>query len=142
VISLSAARAVVDARREKQRRLEAKLKRFGMTSRRILKARKDRAEDARAAHVRAACVLRDGHCRLSKDNPVHVCQGFSEWCHTHAKRRSKTRKMAPEIRHTTADSFMACTSAHDRYDNRKRPKLGFTALTDRGCDGPIAWQGE
>lgn len=141
-ISLSAARAVVDARIAKRRQKEARLKGWGITPRRLLKARKDRAEDAHAAHVRAACVIRDGHCRLALDNPVHACQGFSEWCHAPIKRRSKTRGMAAEIRHTTAESLMLCTKAHNRLDNRFGARLTFTALTDRGCDGPIAWQGE
>ena len=111
-----------------------------MKTRKQLKARKVRREAAVKQDVRAACVSRDGFCRvvaaLLNDYDVRP-RGESEWAHMHAKRRSKTRGQDPEERHTTADSLMLCRFHHDAYDGRTRPRLTIEALTDRGADGPL-----
>lgn len=113
-------------------------------TRKTLKGRKRRAEDKVKGLVRAHVEARDGFCVLNRLGYGDVlagdlgdCEGFSEWAHTAAKRRSQTRNQAPEIRHTTHDSFKACTKHHDMYDGRRRPRLFVTALTRKGCDGGL-----
>ena len=122
-------------------------------SRKTLKGRKHRAESKVKKSVRAQCVERDGPCRaalypfgtgsgLGGDvtDIWHECEGLSEWAHLHAKRRSKTRGMAPEDRHDTAHSLMLCKRHHDQYDGRATPRLVITALTRRGADGPLKFR--
>jgi hypothetical protein len=97
--------------------------------------------------VRAACVERDGYCRLYPlpmgdefDGPRLAwkeCVGPSEWAHLEDKRRFKTRGLPPEERHTTRESVMLCQRHHDDYDDRK---LTVEFLTERGADGPLAWR--
>lgn len=117
----------------------------------IAKGRKTRAEAKVKKAVRAACVLRDGYCRFNFFSPLswavtgqcdvtdrkpypHRCVGPSEWAHLGAKKRARTRGMAPEVRHTTAHSAMLCRQAHRDYD---AGRLRITALTRRGADGPL-----
>lgn len=109
--------------------------------RRIEKGRQDRKAAKVVKSVREQCVERDGDCRLGENtlNDVHafegsLCAGPSQWCHMHVKRRSQTRGQAPEVRHTTADSFMGCKRHHDEYDAHK---LRITALTRNGADGRL-----
>jgi len=101
-------------------------------TRKQLKAAKDRAEMKVIKRVRAQCVVRDGLCRLMGCGP---CSGVSEWCHMHSKRRSQTRNQAPEKRHTTAESFMACTSHHAAYDAHQ---ILVEPLTEKGADGAMS----
>lgn len=118
------------------------------------RAKRKRADGSVAKAVRAACVERDGYCRVCdwEDNPddwhsddlepgdEFACQNPSEWCHMHARRRSQTRNQAPEKRHDTAHSFMACRTHHDQYDGRQTPRLFVTALTSKGADGPLKFR--
>lgn len=123
--------------------------------RRILKARKKRAEKWTEAIVRAKCVERDGYCRIGCIDSIYQncidhdkaltesdmdCAGASQWTHMHARLRSQTRNMAPEVRHSTRYSFMACQRHHDQYDGRQRPRLFVTALTAKGADGPLKFR--
>lgn len=101
-------------------------------TRKQLRAAKDRQEMKVIKRVRAKCVVRDGFCRLMGIGP---CFGVSEWCHMHAKRRARTRNMKPEVRHTTAESFMGCTSHHDAYDAFK---IALEPMTAKGADGPMS----
>ena len=101
-------------------------------TRKQLKAKRDRIAKVIEKIVRAKCVDRDGFCRLMGCGP---CQGVSEWCHMHVKRRSKTRNLPPEVRHTTMESFMACTSHHAAYDAHR---ITLEPLTDRGANGPMS----
>ena len=113
--------------------------------RKTLKGRKDRAEAKQKHMVRMLCVARDGDCRIVRPGATieqaweafGECRGESEWAHMHEKRRSQTRGLPPEVRHTTAHSFMACTRHHDMYDGRQSPRLFVTALTRQGADGPL-----
>lgn len=98
-----------------------------------VKARKHRTERVVIQNVRGQCEERDGDCRFAG---VTSCAGESEWAHFEEKRRFKTRGMKPEERHTTRDSFMACTKHHALYDARK---LLMLAQTEKGADGPITW---
>lgn len=102
-------------------------------TRATLKARDDRAEAKQVKAVRVQCVDRDGYCRL---HWVPIADrapgGPSEWAHLGDKRRARTRGMAPEIRHTTADSLMMCRSHHAAYD---AGEFTIEPETDRGADG-------
>jgi hypothetical protein len=92
------------------------------------------------ALVRTACVLRDGRCRFLREDfaaqqrAQNFCSSVAEWAHFGAHKRARTRGMAPLERHTTAGSLMLCTRHHRQYD---AGTLKITALTDRGCDGPL-----
>lgn len=108
-------------------------------------AKKRRAERPVVTRVRALCVERDGYCRYWKDvfEAAFVaveCDGPSEWAHLENMRRSKTQRMKPELRHTTAGTAMLCRKHHDRLDGRARPRLRLTVLTNRGADGPLQWR--
>ena len=104
--------------------------------------------------VRAACVERDAYCRLDVVDAINSwgdsyvssslcwsglgnCVGWSEWAHMGEKKRFKTRGMAPEARHTTADSLMLCMWHHRMYD---LGELAITALSERGADGPLEFK--
>jgi hypothetical protein len=106
--------------------------------RRREKARAKRQESKVVAAVRQACVTRDGYCRFGPLQPdrlyrlVGSCDGPSEWAHMEEKRRSKTRGLPPEERHTVADSLMMCKRHHDAYDTHK---FGIEALTSAGAEG-------
>lgn len=110
-------------------------------SRKVLKGRRQRHAAKVITAVRAQCVERDGGCRVGIDGPwpdhIGSCDGVSEWAHMPQKRRSKTRGMEPEVRHTTADSLMLCTKHHDQLDGRRRPRLTITPLTELGCNGEL-----
>jgi hypothetical protein len=117
--------------------------------RRQTKARKDRHEAAVIKKVRAAVVERDGECRLWRDfisrwqnetvtTYIGFCFGPSQWTHLPPKTRAATRKMAPEQRHGTAWTIMACERHHDLLDGRQQPRIVVRCLTPDGADGPIA----
>jgi hypothetical protein len=101
----------------------------GRTRKRV-KARKQRAERAVKQSVRAACVERDGRCRMSSED----CEGPSEWAHLAGYRRSQTRCMDPETRHDTRTSLMLCRRHHAMEE---RGALRVTFFTLDGCDGPL-----
>jgi hypothetical protein len=93
--------------------------------------RKQRAERKVATSVRAQCVARDGYCRLMG---LDVCEGPSEWAHLGDKKRFKTRGQAPEVRHTTAGSFIACRRHHRAYD---AGVIQIEVRSDLGADGRL-----
>ena len=104
------------------------------------KARGKRAEQKVEQSVRAACVLRDGDCRVGSIlNRLFVltfcrCGGESEWAHLGDQRRFKTRGQEPEARHTTTGSLMLCTEHHQDYDQHR---LEIEPLTESGADGTL-----
>lgn len=117
---------------------------------------KPKAERDQIAEVRRHCVDRDGYCRVetahyggvmadgyfvdgetAQVDAASACSGPSQWCHMHVKRRSQTRNQAPEIRHTSAESFMGCQKHHDEYDGRQQPRLYIRPMTRRGANGPM-----
>jgi hypothetical protein len=100
------------------------------TPRKRVKGRKQRAERAVKQSVRAACVERDGRCRMSGED----CDGPSEWAHLAGYRRSQTRGMGPEERHDTRTSLMLCRRHHAMEE---RGELRVTFFTLDGCDGPL-----
>lgn len=94
------------------------------------KGRKDRAEAAVKKIVRDAVTERDGYCRLAGP----TCEGPSEWAHLADHRRSKTRGLPPEIRHTTAGTVKLCRKHHQQLDAHAFTFLAFTA---QGADGTM-----
>jgi hypothetical protein len=119
--------------------------------RKRVKARKQRAERAVKQSVRAACVERDGLCRVTKKlwrfvDTYHPtanlvewrCGGIaSEWAHLAGHRRSQTRGQAPERRHTTKHSLILCTRHHAMEESGQ---LRVVYLSARGCDGPLRFE--
>jgi hypothetical protein len=117
------------------------------TKRKAIKARQDRHEAAVIKAVRAACVERDGYCRVRQshhydkillDLDLLECAGSSQFTHLPPKTRAATRNMAPEERHGTAWTIQACRRHHDMIDGRQRPRIVVRCLTPDGADGPIA----
>lgn len=114
------------------------------------KNRKKKAEKKVKVDVRGQCEERDGDCRIANPRPgdegnavvlrLGDCDGMPEWAHLDDKRRSKTRGQAPEVRHTTVDSLIACRRHHAMYDGRERPRFTIEKLTTRGADGPLRYQ--
>jgi len=105
------------------------------------KARETREARAVVTKVRAACVERDGRCRVgSASTLLGPCGGESQWSHLEEKRRFKTRGQEPEVRHTVTDTAMMCTRHHDLYDDRK---LTLAFLTKQRADGTMrfTWNG-
>ena len=122
-------------------RYQSRRKKPGVAAR--YRAKRRRAEGPVKKAVRAKCVVRDGYCRAAHDWELwksSPCEGPSEWAHMHSRRRSQTRNQAPEVRHDTRHSFMACKRHHDQYDGRAKPRLYITALTRRGADGPLKFR--
>lgn len=119
----------------------------GVTAR--YRAKRKRAESPVAKKVRAACVDRDGYCRMGRavmgftDDTwsiaaaVEACDGASQWAHLGDGTRAKTRGMKPERRHMTSKSVMLCRVHHDRYDGRRLPKMRIRELTEHGADGRL-----
>lgn len=103
------------------------------------KAREDRAEAKLIKVVRAACVERDGYCRLSWAHhvltcPLEPCKGPSEWAHLEGHRRFETMGKPPEERHATTWTAMICQRHHLSYDARD---FNIEQVTERGADGPL-----
>jgi hypothetical protein len=101
-------------------------------------------------HVRQACVLRDGYCRVGRilhgvDLHAYNCQGGSEWAHFSRWQRWKTMgQKDPAQRHCTQGSLMLCHLHHTLYDGKyiqfaghKGARLLLEALTDQHANGPL-----
>ena len=104
-----------------------------------VKARRRRNESKVKKSVREQVDARDGYCLLGPVRPMSfagygLCEGPSEWAHIGPYRRSKTRGMAPERRHTTTGSAMLCQTHHRAYDAHA---FDIQPTTDRGMDGPF-----
>ena len=128
------------------------------TPRAVEKGRKDRTERRVKKSVRQQCVARDGYCRLGNSiwglldqRDRFIGNGFafscssdnvkrSEWAHFGDKRRARTRGQTPEARHTTAGTLMLCQAHHEQYDGKAKPRLFITALSRKGCDGPLKFR--
>jgi hypothetical protein len=109
------------------------------------KARRRRREVAVIKDVRAAVAERDGSCRLL-GGPFGPCTAVSEWAHFGSHRRSATRGMDPEERHTSEGSLMLCGGPagghHHAYDKGSGDRrLQIDAVDPaRGCDGPLRYE--
>lgn len=108
------------------------------------KRRKDRYEDAVARKVRDLVSDRDGYCRLARTaydaslrTLVGGCSGPSEWAHL--LRRSKTRGMPAEDRHSSETSVMLCNRHHQGPAGYDGHAFDVRPLTGRGADGPLRY---
>jgi hypothetical protein len=97
-----------------------------------VKAQKGRADKATAKSVRQVVDERDGPCIVGP-RLKEPCEGASEWAHCHDKRRSKTRGMDPERRHTSASSFKACSRHHKAYDDKQIQVIAKSAAGMNGA---------
>jgi len=119
-------------------------------------AAKRRAEQKVINAVRPIVAERDGYCRIVKDRiyfATHMiegfdrgegvlvelgpCAGFSEWAHLGEFKRFKTRKQAPELRHSTQHTAQMCSRHHRAYDANQ---FVIEELTPDGADGPLAYR--
>jgi hypothetical protein len=95
---------------------------------------RQRADLAYAAKVRKVVAARDEVCRLAGRLPP--CSGALAWCHMEGHRRSQTRRMAPQDRHSTAWTVMLC-ARHAEMEERHQVTSEY--LTENGADGMMAW---
>lgn len=104
--------------------------------RKTVKRRSKRVEDALAVLVRAACVDRDGCCRLSGEDlhKVGYCDGPSEWAHMEGHRRFETRGLPPEKRHSTEWTLMLCRRHHGYYDAHA---FTLECMSTKGANGAL-----
>lgn len=103
--------------------------------RRRVRNRARRHEQAVKQDVRAAVETRDGYCRVGQMRRDYTdCAGPSQWAHLDGHRRSETRGMKAEARHTTAASAMLCQRHHELEETGR---LSLVALDDRGADGAL-----
>ena len=101
--------------------------------------KRKRAEVQVIAEVRPKVEERDGYCRiLNYDSEVVLfigkCEGPSQWAHLPGHRRSQTRRMPPEERHTTQGTAMLCLKHHA---DEEAHRLLLLPLTSNGADGPM-----
>ncbi len=101
------------------------------------KARKDRGEAAVKKAVRAACERRDGHCLAKRAGAKDACAGRSTWAHLAGNRRSQTRGMSPEQRHSTAHTAMLCVHHHAQEESGQ---ARVVYLSKKGADGQVRWK--
>lgn len=80
-------------------------------------------------------MYRDGFCRLAGRTPKSPCSGYQGWAHLKERKRSKTRNMDPEYRHSTRFSLMLCDSHHRQYDDASDPL--DMVYGEAGANGPI-----
>lgn len=97
-----------------------------------------RKEAAVLAKVRAVCVARDVYCRCGPSFWVEWgrCEGESQLAHVLGKKRSQTRGMAPEARHSPAWCLLLCAKHHEREE---RGVMQVVALTPDGANGPVVF---
>jgi hypothetical protein len=99
--------------------------------------RRKLAEAPVIAQVRAECVERDKYCVVATRCGIEgECKGESVWGHLRGWRRSKTRKMAPEKRHSSLWTAMFC-QFHDRLEESGQYEIVFH--TSNYADGRISW---
>lgn len=115
------------------------------------KRRKDRKEAAVAKAVREDVEDRDGYCRFNSSTLARIrstagvsafaffgpCDGPGEWAHLGEKRRSKTRGMDPEERHTVEESMKLCRGHHQGQNGYDRHGFEIEYLTERKANGPL-----
>jgi len=117
------------------------------TPHRRVKARRQRQASQVTRSIRAQCVDRDGYCLLGPVRPMAfagygVCEGPSEWAHIGQHRRSKTRGMAPERRHTTKGSAMLCQRHHHALDQHEFDLVPSDAAMGMNGDFQVVTRGK
>lgn len=100
-------------------------------------AKQKRSESAVAKAVRAACVERDGYCRVPTSAWLGPHGGPSEWAHLGDGKRFKTRGMAPADRHSTRLSLMLCRRHHAALD---ASVLAIIPITAAGADEALRFR--
>jgi len=117
------------------------------------KRRRQRQEAAVIRDVRVKVFERDGGCRLdsradsrypwgrdyldaASRTLILACAGPLTLAHWGRWRRARTRRQPPMERHTTAGALCLCLAHHQRYDAHE---FDILAMTDMGCDGPLAF---
>lgn len=108
-------------------------------TRKELKGQEDYREKQIMKRNRAHCVRRDGFCRIGHWGDLAVelfgeCYGKSEWNHFH--KRSLTRGMPPEERHSTRITGMLCVTHHRMVDD---DDILFEYQTADGADQPMTF---
>jgi hypothetical protein len=109
--------------------------------------RKVRIDNTAQRMVRRAVFAREqDKCavvsRLSKDEMLAVfkafgiCHGPLQLMHAAGHRRSQTRGLPPEERHSTETCLAGCAHHHDCEERRG---LRFVAQTDQGYNGPLTY---
>jgi hypothetical protein len=97
-----------------------------------------RKENRLVRQVFAEIEPRDGDCRIATlpryGCVLSMCGGPIDPVHLGEWRRSKTRKMAPEIRHNSRTILRGCRVHHDAYDAREFD----IAYGPDGADGALA----
>lgn len=104
--------------------------------------KRKRAEADVVAEVRPKVEERDGYCRilsfsldpLTLTGVIKKCEGPSQWAHLPGHRRSQTRGLPPEERHTTQGTVMLCMRHHEMEETHQ---LSLRPLTPDGADGPM-----
>lgn len=146
---LAAARAHVEARIVKRRQRERVLKTRGITPRRIVKARKDRADALSVSKVRAYVFERErGICRccgymaadsmheivfrsqggkVSKENSIAVCGDGVRGCHGRLQRHEITVRMHSKRR--GAEGFLAFKGGLAYPDQERGSEPGSGHIT-------------
>ena len=108
----------------------------GIPTRKTVKSKRQRDEAKVKKAVRAECVTRDGYC-FAGNLGAPDCKGPSEWAHFAGHRRSQTRGMAPERRHSTHFSGMLCRK-HHRQEERGDYRVVYH--TANYADGRCSWE--
>lgn len=91
---------------------------------------------------RAKCDRRDGFCRIGYWGEIAIalfgeCYGGSEW--HHFVKRSMTRNMPPEDRHSTEVSGKVCATHHRMLEAHE---IDYDFLTEDRADGPMKFSNE
>jgi|SRR3990167_5895775 len=102
------------------------------------KAQQRRREESQVIRgVRQQVAARDGRCRLAGVSEMGECAGPGEWAHLAEAKRFKTRKQAPEVRHSTRVTAMLCRDGHHHAHDKGvgRDRLHVEYMTPHGADG-------
>lgn len=106
-------------------------------SRKRVKGRKDRSEAKVKRAVRAECMARDGYCLVLTRLNLPGCKGPSTWAHFSGHRRSQTRGMSPERRHSSLFSGMLCERHHKQEESGQ---FQVVYRTTDYANGAIGWE--
>lgn len=104
-----------------------------------VKSQRARLEAKVKRIVRKAVAERDGRCLVMRASgePATWCEGPSEWAHFSGHRRSQTRGLPPERRHSTLFSGMLCRRHHMQEE---RGQYRVVYQTADYADGPVGWE--
>lgn len=123
----------------KPRRKQKPVKRLRAKTRIRPMSAKRRAEQRIVAQVFKDIEPRDGDCRIrlldyESQQLAGPCSGPTDPMHLGEWRRAKTRRMAPEVRHTRKTILRGCRGHHRAYDGH-RFDLAYTPAS--GAEGVL-----